>query len=398
MAKGQFNINGVIKDIAKVQFNFDGTIKEVVKIQANIGGVIRDLWSGSNIIDHSTPVQVINAAYDTSGNGGRKLVRLNNGHQYAAMRNSTTAWYIYRTTDNWATKELFKTVTVSVNDIALATNGTNIYVLISYSTSGAKFYSYNEAGTALVNGVNIDVSQTAMGLCSMAVDGTGGIHISTSSKNATYPNSFNIRYSKSTDGGATWDSITQITTTSDSTRNLLNPCTLIDSSNNPWIIFAYVGTSSSMRYTYFNGSSWTGTTAVRTAIDDNESYVKSNPCAIADHNGIIHAVWQRYGASHTSTYHIYYCQYTSSWATDIDVAVGEKPSIAHDQDDNIYIQYERSGTIYQKVSTDHGATFGAETTIATGTNVNTCEYDNFTQPLCIFDGGADVKFAGVFTA
>jgi hypothetical protein len=51
MAKGQFNLDGVVKEVSKIQLNIGGAIKSVSKVQGNIGGAIKDLWGAVPIDD-----------------------------------------------------------------------------------------------------------------------------------------------------------------------------------------------------------------------------------------------------------------------------------------------------------------------------------------------------------
>lgn len=151
----------------------------------------------------------------TAGNGGSKLTRLQNGALVSAVRSSTTSWRLLKSTDSGATWSQIVTVTETVNDLALASKGNDIHVLVSFSTTGVKHYRYNDSGALQGSSVNVDSGQSALGNVSLAINEAGTeLHAAWSSKNATYPNSFNIRYAKGTingDGSVTWGAVEQVT-------------------------------------------------------------------------------------------------------------------------------------------------------------------------------------------
>ena len=175
----------------------------------------------------------------TSSNGGRKLVRLANGALVSAVRSSTTSWRLLKSTDNGATWSQIATVTETVNDLALSSKGNDIHVLVSFSTTGAKHYRYNDSGVLQGTAQNVDSGQSSMGNVSLAINEAGTeLHAAWSSKNAIYPNSFNIRYAKGTingDGSVTWGAVEQVTTSNNTTINHYNGELSLDSNSIPLI-------------------------------------------------------------------------------------------------------------------------------------------------------------------
>ena len=171
----------------------------------------------------------------TAGNGGAKLTRLQNGALVSAVRSSTTSWRLLKSTDNGATWSQIVTVTETVNDLALASKGNDIHVVVSFSTTGAKHYRYNDSGALQGAAVNVESGQSAMGNVSLAIneDGTE-IHGAWTSRNATYQNSFNIRYAKGTingDGSVTWGAVEQVTKLNSSGADFLTPTITVVNSN-----------------------------------------------------------------------------------------------------------------------------------------------------------------------
>lgn len=170
---------------------------------------------------------VVNAARDTGGNGGRKLVRLNNGTQFAAVK-TTTSWHIYKSTDNWATPGvLFKETTAyaSFQDICLATDGVLLYSLLTISNTLAVVTPYTEAGGVIGSGYVLDTGLTGVGTATLEIKGVA-IHAAYECKTTAYPNSFNIRYAKGIiqpNGSVVWSATEQLTNFNFAESNFLTP-------------------------------------------------------------------------------------------------------------------------------------------------------------------------------
>lgn len=249
----------------------------------------------------STPVNINSSAYDTSGNGGRKLVLLSNGWIVAAAQNDSTKYvYWYVSKDNgqtWAQLCYFNMGGGS-NSFALASNGTVVYMLFC-APNGTWNYAYALDATTVPNTDQSgsyhspDTGQSSFGNgCSIAVDGNGTLHAVWCSKNTTYSYSFNLRYSKSSDGGSTWATPTQITTLNNNGNNgVTNPCLVVNSSNSPFI-FAVDTWDAYIEGYLWNGSTFVAITLVSgTAVSAMVSYGDNvGPCAAIDHNGNIEVV------------------------------------------------------------------------------------------------------------
>lgn len=356
------------------------------------------------IYDRTTPVQVVNAAYDTSGNGGRKLVRLDNGWLVSGALNGTTVQFYVSKDKGGTFIPLCNIAGWNTTNFAITSSGNFIYVLINnasvFAVASIKFDATTVTNTNILStAVTVDNAQTAIGFVSLAIDSNGHLHAAWSSKNATYPNSFNIRYSKSTDGSVTWASPTQVTVYNATTDNCIDPDIKLNGNNNAVIIYnrnrpVAVNDRIEARIE-------TNFTTVIT-IHAVASYNQLKPSSDILSDNTMGCIWQGYSASNPSTYHIYFKTSVDNgvtWlpSTPIDVAIGEKPSLTRDSNDRWYITYERSGVSYWKYS-DDGTTWSAEQSLATGTNTSTVNnYRNFENPMTLFDGGADVKFYGKWT-
>jgi hypothetical protein len=204
---------------------------------------------------------VVASAYDTSGNGGRKLVRLSNGWLIAGVFDSANNLIrIYVSKDNGATFSLLCNLTsfATTPSFSIANKGTMVYVVTArQSDTNAYFFNFDaatvSAGSTLSSISSIDSSQSNFNGCSLAINSAGTeLHAAWASKNATLPNSWNVRYVKGTisqvDGSVTWGVVEQVTTVNTAGGyDVLNPSIIISSNNIP-IIFA------NTTNLYFNGA------------------------------------------------------------------------------------------------------------------------------------------------
>jgi hypothetical protein len=284
-----------------------------------------------------TDATVVASAYDTSGNGGRRLVRLSNGWlvsvAFAGVEGTASAYhYFYISKDNGATwNQLCYLNNININmeyrnTIAIVAVGTKVYGIVGrYNNSYAAFYSFVIDATTQTN-VNIDSTVTAIdpmqynwGGCSISANSAGTeLHAVWVSKNSTYSNSFNIRYAKGTinsDGSVNWGAVEQVTwmNTSSHENSAINPCIVVKDeipyifTSSPDTIFTVTGSNSGSAITVFKRdkslpstggavhSSWSFNIIYSTSI----SYIQSSPSACVDKNGRIWVAW--YGRDSTDT-------------------------------------------------------------------------------------------------
>ncbi|GAB6107825.1 hypothetical protein JCM19376_17810 [Fusibacter bizertensis] len=371
--------------------------------------------------DRTGVYQFVNAAYETVGNGGRKLLKLDNGWLVGAVMDDTNSKgsfvCLYLSKDNGATSVLeTKNGGYALSgqypmDVAIASKGKTVYGIITNqfnSNDGYVFTFRRNFDNPLNNEMNISIMPRvdgadlrAIGNCSLAINSNGHLFTSYSSKSATYPNSFNINFSESTDGGETWMKPIQISSINTIGQDYINPCIFVDSELAPKIIFSrdYAGNHTIFLANF--GSSWS-----ISSVHNGASYIQNKPSATVQKYGTyaneIGVAWQGYGASHPSTYHIFFKSTNKNaplssidWSELREVAIGENPSLTCDALGNYYVEYERSGVIYGKSSSDGGANWSDEYTLGTGTNVSVCDnHKEFEKPLTLFEGDSDVKFYG----
>jgi hypothetical protein len=186
---------------------------------------------------------VASSAYDTSGNGGRKIALASTGDLVFAVKNGTTEVRLYKKVGTNAPVLLANFSVTSLTDVCIENVG-NSYIGILYSHSGStvSYRSVSVTLGTLSNPVNVDSGQTAVGNVTMIANDTKTeLHMAVNTKNSTYSNSMNIRYNKGTinaDGSVTWGAVEQVTTMNNSSYSnfAINP-SIIVVNNAPLIIF-----------------------------------------------------------------------------------------------------------------------------------------------------------------
>lgn len=366
---------------------------------------------GSVTIDRTSTTQVVNAAHATTGNGGRKIVRLDNGWLITAVR-ATSNTQVFKSEDNGLTWSLLYTTPGNIGDrgIALATRNNAIYLLCGTygGINSAKFdllcFVITTAGAATWVSIEPSGVQTDGYDVSLTVGGNGHIHASWVSKNATYPNSFNLRYSKSTDNGVTWEAPTQITTYNTTGVDCTNTCVVCTTTNLPRILFKRYASASDqgILVAIYNGSSWTATTQVYAG----GSYSLGQPSATVDASGVIHVVWHGTDATDNSYFNIRYSKSTdngATWSAMEKVTSGnttsrQHASIACDANGIPYVAYYYSTNL---VLVSKSGSWSAESILSSSSAVHPSLCDNyrsFEKPLMVWkNGSTDVKFYGKWT-
>jgi hypothetical protein len=370
---------------------------------------------------------VVASAYDTSGNGGRKLVRANNGKLYSITKTST-AIHVHFSSDNGASWLLggSRTSFTSVQDVALITNGETVYTLEAINNTTIQCYKINTSTFSLTSLGTVDSSQSALGNVSLTINDTGTeLHAAWASKNSTYPNQFNIRYAKGTingDGSVTWGTVKQVSTGNTTGDYWQNPSIVIRGDGNP-VILCESKYSGSGAYGIEAWVNTTGTTWVNKQISA-PLYIQSNPSAIfvpQSINGLasgrIHVAWNGLDSTDTVQQNIRYAYSDDSgvtWSTPVKLTSGNtngqvSPSITANKANEIFVVFK--GSTVSTSSSDYrikqikntSGTWGAVTQIkAQQAEDPSALYDptfNFTSPLFVYKDvtGGKVGFYGTWT-
>lgn len=387
---------------------------------------------------------VVASAYNTSGNGGRKLVRLDNGWLISAVSNNSNSIKFYRSKDNGNTWNGLTGLdrpyyTGSTGNVSLVVKGKNLYVLYQYSNSRIEFIrvdcsTANDLVVAPSTGdiQTLTTNETTTGNVSLAINDTGTeLHATWASKNATYPNSFNIRYAKGTiniDGSVTWGVVEQVSLITTAVDDIKNPSIIVDDNNYPLILVdTAVGSFSS-------GTSTNSNVQTITAIGKNPSFTKSgsfnsnwgyktvydgsiypqySPSAIfvpqsinGLANGRIWVAWHGTDATETGVDSVrvsYSDNGGNTWSSMQKLTTGvtsQFPSITANKS-KVFIVYGKSNGI---AKLEYTTSWSADVYITPNTNYYfpSSLFDvtfslNFTEPLFIYKGSSKVGFYGTWT-
>jgi len=409
-------------------------------------------WDG-NIMDNNVQdATVVSGTYSTSGNGGRKLVRLSNGWLVAITFNPTgNGFYsVYKSEDNGDTWSLSRDYTMN-SDTTSSTRGCSVValkdptrVLVIYTFMNGSTPAIQSSILNLLNGVSIslkvvDSSQNTFGdLSAIINDDKTEVHACWSSKNSSYPNSFNLRYSKGViqaDGSVVWDTAEQVTIVNNATsfpNAFINPSITLDKDGVPTIIsssqvlftdatttpnrngITIAKRNRSLVYTASSvvHSSW----SLGTVYDSGgtgTSYIQSNPSTIlvpSNINGLLNGrIWVAWhGKDSTMTLTNIYTSYSDNgglnWASGkkITNAFGfdaSQSTISSNIDNEIFIVF-KDGSKLSKLKNTNGL-WGSPTMISNG--LNSIEYNpsslvdyslEFSEPLFVYANNTKVGFYG----
>lgn len=362
-------------------------------------------------VDRTTPVSIITAVLDLMGNGSDKIVTLDNGDIIFCARDTNgDNFRVFKSTDDGLTATEIVTLLVdNVNDASLTTDGTIFHCLIAKnfgSTDSIEFYSYDSDGVLQEN-ATIDSNLTLMEKCSMVRADNGDLHACWGCRLSAYPSSTNIRYSVSTDNGANWATVTQVTTTDNSGDDDKTPSIVMMGNGFPQIthIRSYATQSLNIvRGLDFNGSLWLGRN-----IFNGGSELQANPDTDVKSNGTIVATWEGRDAIDNARSNIRFSQSTDNgvtWSameklTSGNVNAQSSPSIAVNEDDQVSIMWAgvHSSTFDIRLIQGDANSWGTIenlTTDADSQSPNLCKtLRDFEKPISIWQkNNTDLKLYG----
>ncbi len=363
-----------------------------------------------SVIDRTTPVQVTANAYTTTASA--RPVRMDNGWLKSFTQNGLVV-YVSTSKDNGATWSATSTMAGGVTGGYSVVSLGSTYALL-YTSTSVMAVEIRDVDDVIVGTpvYNVDSAQTELGGCSITIAPNGDLHATWSSKNASYPNSFNTRYSKSSDGGGTWDAPTQISALNNTGFDKKAPVIVINSSGNPVIIDVLQGTGAyTVNASYFNGTVW----VKDVVIDNPATYIADRPSADVLSDGTIIVSWNGRSAGNPSYTDIYFSQSTdatgASWSTAEKLTPGGnydmlESSITRDSNDEIFIMFRGKSIAYPAFGNIYlvqgiSGAFGTQQAITTSTTAHSFfpatanNYRNFDKPFTIWTGYlVDVKFYG----
>lgn len=399
-----------------------------------------------------TDVTIVNQAYDTSGNGGRKLVRLSNGWLVAAVSQNSSqpkTIYLYKSTDNgntWSQLCYIQHTSGGINDVtypSLASKGNFVYCTFVRNNNVFCAVSINaETQTntnVYTNRVEIYTAITDAYNSSIAINGNE-IHVTYDAVVPSFPNSRNIFYVKGTinaDGSVTWGAVEQWTTANNNGSDFKNPTIQMHGNipmvfaETPWLNVTQTGASLGSSYrgiivlkrdntltthtgSYLNGS----LISFKYVYSNTGGYTQSSPSACVDKNGRIWVAWSGTDATDSSVNNIrvaYSDDGGVTWSAMTKLTSGnsysqDRPSITVNRNNEVFIVWH--GRDVSDVRTDirmikySNGSWGSISTVSAGTTNHkyypSVLFDttlDFSTPLFIYQDlqSGKVGFYGTWT-
>lgn len=346
------------------------------------------------------PGTITTSAITYENTGGRKVTRLSNGWLVMVAANkslSTVYWYVSKDGGTTWSQLCYNNGGWTAH-FAIASHGTNVYTAVATSggMTGVVKFDAATVQNAVQPVINLTPSgQTGVNSVSIATDPlNGAIHLLWVAKTTTYPNSWNLRYTKSTNGGSTWDGAANTTQLNASTTNYSYvdlvvrngvPIALSQHYNQSigtYTIYSHVINSS-------NGSSV-----------NYEVFAHSLPLGklslAVDKNGVLHAVCSVYTSASNSTYNVVYSRSVNVGVTwggikYLTNSVGGKHShdatISVDASNKLVVAVSTSAIIqsdsYNDIASFYSSNGGDSWT--QGEFVATSSIDNLTVPFVVYD-------------
>jgi hypothetical protein len=359
--------------------------------------------------------------YTTQGNGGRKLVRLDNGWLVAVYVKISTPSTIQYTVskDNGVTwQNLCRVASTNHKDVCITTVGNMVYSLITMDGSPITYFKLdviNQSGDNPQVSVTsaIDTNQTSSGNCSLAInEAKTELHACWSSKNSTIPDSMNIRYSKGTinsDSTVTWGTVEYVDKYNTAGRNMNNPSIIVTSNNIPIIFFEFASSidnqySIGSRYRNPSSSNWEVRSVIATISKNQNSpstiYVPPSINGLT--NGRIWVTWYGTDGTDGTAYNIrvtYSDDLGVTWSTQQKLTTGNSygqsfPSITANKNNEVFILWNGSlaggeSNRIRKIKWSNGVWGAIENTsgAAAAYNYPSTLVDfniNFSKPLFIY--------------
>ncbi|ERI06454.1 sialidase family protein [Aneurinibacillus aneurinilyticus] len=230
----------------------------------------------------------------------------------------------------------------------------------------------------------------------------GVLHAAWSTKDT---NTYNILYSKSTDGGATWAKATQVTTANDEGFEYIEPCIVL-LENKPIIFHIRNITSGSganiVYMSEFNAGSWSLKSIYGSTI---QLYPQKKSTVITDEINKIYIAWHGTDTTHTSTDYIRFSKSVdggATWSAVQKLVPGQDASITKNKAGKLFIEYVEAGSIKRIESIDDGINWSSPITVSTGSDqafVNTLADSSidFDDPLSIYIVDRIPVFKGTWT-
>lgn len=424
---------GILEDGRGTVFAHDmnGNIIGMTLDEANSQNIIiRDgkmlMLGKSEVTKTITDATVVASAYDTSGNGGRKIIRLEDGTLIASVKGNDGAdrilFYTYNGT-SWVylgRETASVTVTWAIQELPR-----NRFMLTFATSPYVTTYVYNADLTKPFGFKELETTLTATGGVSITMnEAKTEVHVSYSCKTPALPNSFNIRYAKGVisqvDGSVTWGTVEQATNANQTgIEGFTSPTIVVNSNGKPVIICRRQTTTESQIVSMYYTTSWQVEFGMGKLVYNGVSYAQSSPSAIfvpksvnGLANGRIWVAWHGfYSPEATGNYGVllsYSDDGGLTWSS-----ASKAPTLAGNAIGNVSITANKLGNIFVvgssiqagdiRVIEYRDGAFGTYSVIKTTTTKTSRSAStlvdtslDFSTPLFIYNDASRVGFYGTW--
>lgn len=365
---------------------------------------------------------VTNENASVEGTNGRKVTLLENGWIVAATKSvGSYKLHVNKNDENGFVPlcNLTDAAIVANNDIAIASNNNNVYVIATHGNNVIRYLKIDaltQENVNLYSGSSfsiIETGQTALRNLSIQINKlTNELHATWSSRNATYGSSNNIRYAKASlnnEGVATWSTPLQISSLNTGGVDLTNPSVVLYESKARLVCVFKI--SSEYRIVSFSEdlTPQQGDDLYRSSIlwglriiYQPGTYLQTFNSATIDANGVIHAVFSGYNAQDNVNLNLLYSSSNDGgnvWTETQRIGLGSKGTITASSNGDIFVAYESADSVYfvKRASTEN--TWSTPTVIANGTSPSILD-DNtltYTNPFVLQSNGNSVVANGILS-
>ena len=287
---------------------------------------------------------VINSPYSVSGNNGRKTALMSNGWIVVVAKTAGYHYFYVDKRDGLGYRQLMYTsLPGSSLDVTIVANGTTLHII-----SGWNQAQIRHAKVDVTTVVNTDINSlfttiihnnlTMTAGVTLTVDpSTGYLYAAWACRNATHPNTTNIYYAASSNGGVTWNTPTALSMDAATGNDRIDP-TIVVYKGVPTVVFrAYSGGYQIYSATFKEGN-WTYKVVI-----NGGTVLQYSASAVVDQNGVIHLVWTPNANA------VYYSKSTDgglTWSIQTSISYSSSynpnyPSITVDKNNTVFVAWQQ---------------------------------------------------------
>ncbi|MBM6995055.1 exo-alpha-sialidase [Paenibacillus sp. DXFW5] len=350
---------------------------------------VNEVATTQNFVTKTTENAVVKSGISgLSTDGGRKLIRLNNGVLISTGKYATGCYIVKSADDGNTWASLWATATVQ--DVTLVSLGERFVIFYAANGTTLRVIIMDENGSMAQGGeIQFTGDATSLGTTVSAdfnpADST--LHLAWHGKTASASNSDNIKYMKCpvnvSAGTLTAGTVETVTTSNATNVDNIAPCIALNANGSPVIVYSGSGSSAVKGIFAFikSGGGWTGKSAPYNT--GSTTYMQYAPSVVfvpssvnGLSNGRIWCTW--WGTTATITTGSIFVSYSddggNTWSTPERISpVSSKPktypSITADKNGVIYVLSRSIGEAGSDNSYDicmvknAGGSWGAETTV-----------------------------------